>query len=80
VNAFLKQLSFFPSTKDLATDAANQLTHALLYPQLAGLFTQVGDDQMFALERLSAIFEDAVPKLRRIPTLPHLKSMTVIHI
>jgi hypothetical protein len=39
----------FPSTKDLATEAAKQLTHALLHRQPTGLFTQFGNDQMLTL-------------------------------
>jgi hypothetical protein len=33
----------FPSSKDLATQAAKQLTHALRNPQPVGPFCQVGD-------------------------------------
>jgi hypothetical protein len=51
----------FQLSQYLATQAAKQLTHALLHPQPAGPFCQVGDDQMLSLERLSAIFEGALP-------------------
>jgi hypothetical protein len=46
----------FPSSKELETQAAKQLTHALLNPQPAGPFYQVGNKQMLAIQRLSAIF------------------------
>jgi hypothetical protein len=64
----------FPSTRYLVTQATKKLSHALLHPQPAGPFTQVGDDQMLALERSSAIFEGAFPKHRRSPTSPHMKT------
>jgi hypothetical protein len=43
----------------LATQAAADLTHALLYPQPAGPFCKVGDEQTIALKRLASIFEGA---------------------
>jgi hypothetical protein len=43
----------------LATQAAADLTHALLHPQLAGPFCQVGNEQTVALKRLVSIFEGA---------------------
>jgi hypothetical protein len=46
----------FPSSSELATQAAADLTHALLNPQPAGLFCQVGDEQAIALRRLANIF------------------------
>jgi hypothetical protein len=49
----------FPSSQDLATQAAADLTHALLHPQPAGPFCQVGNEQTIALKRLASIFEDA---------------------
>jgi hypothetical protein len=58
----------------LATEAAKQLTHALLNPQQAGPFTQVGNDQIIALERLSAIFKGALPKHMRSPSPPPAES------
>jgi hypothetical protein len=39
----------FPASKELATQAAKQLTHALLNLQPTGPFCQVGDEQMLAL-------------------------------
>jgi hypothetical protein len=49
----------FPSSQDLATQAAADLTHALLHPQPAGPFCQVGNEQTIALKRLASIFESA---------------------
>jgi hypothetical protein len=46
-----------PSAQDLATQAAAELTHALLHPQPAGPFCKVGDEQTIALKRLTDIFE-----------------------
>jgi hypothetical protein len=52
----------FPSSSELATQAAADLTHALLNPQPAGPFCQVGDEQAIALRRLANIFAAAKPK------------------
>jgi hypothetical protein len=52
----------FPSSSELATQAAADLTHALLNPQPAGPFCQVGDEQAIALRRLANIFGAAKPK------------------
>jgi hypothetical protein len=41
----------------LATQAAADLTHALLHLQPAGPFCQVGNEQTIALKRLASIFE-----------------------
>jgi hypothetical protein len=49
----------FHSSHDLATQAAADLTHALLHPQPAGPFCQVGNDQTIALKRLASMFETA---------------------
>jgi hypothetical protein len=51
----------FPSSSDLATQAATELTHALLNPQPAGPFFQVGDKQAIALRKLATIFEASKP-------------------
>jgi hypothetical protein len=51
----------FPSSSELATQAAADLAHALLNPQPAGPFYQVGDEQEIALRRLPNIFEAAKP-------------------
>jgi hypothetical protein len=50
-----------PSSSDLATQAAAELTHALLNPQPAGPFCQVGDEQAIALRKLATIFEVSKP-------------------
>jgi hypothetical protein len=46
----------FPSSSELATQAAIDLTHALLNPQPAGPFCQVGDEQAVAPRRLANMF------------------------
>jgi hypothetical protein len=46
----------FPSSSELATRDAADLTHALLNPQPAGPFYQGGDEQVIALRRLANIF------------------------
>jgi hypothetical protein len=46
----------FPSSQDLATKTAADLAHALLHPQPAGPFCQVGNEQTIALKRLASIF------------------------
>jgi hypothetical protein len=51
----------FPSSRDLATQAATELTHALLNPQPAGPFCQVGDKQAVTLRKLATIFEASKP-------------------
>jgi hypothetical protein len=48
-----------PSSHDLATQAAADLTHALLYPQLACPYCQVGNEETIALKRLASIFVSA---------------------
>jgi hypothetical protein len=57
----------FPSSQDLATQAAADLTHALLHPQPADPFCKVGDEQTIALKRLASIFEGA--KQRKSKTI-----------
>jgi hypothetical protein len=52
----------FPLSSELATQAAADLTHALLNPQPAGPFCQVGDEQAIALRILANIFVSAKPK------------------
>jgi hypothetical protein len=52
----------FPSSGELATQAAADLTHALLNPKPAGPFCQVGDEQAIALRKLANIFVSAKPK------------------
>jgi hypothetical protein len=53
----------FPSSIELATQAAADITHALLNPLPAGPFCQVGDEQAIALRRLANIF--GAVKLKR---------------
>jgi hypothetical protein len=52
----------FPSSSELATQAAADLTHALLNQKSAGPFCQVGDEQAIALRKLAHIFVSAKPK------------------
>jgi hypothetical protein len=60
----------FPSSHDLATQAAADLTHALLHPQPAGPFCQVGDEQAIALRILANIFVSAKPRNTNSPLAP----------
>jgi hypothetical protein len=63
VDFFPRQFKIrFPSSRDLATQASTELTHALLNPQPAGPFWQVGDEQAIALRKLATIFEASTPK------------------
>jgi hypothetical protein len=63
------------STRDLATEAAKQLTYALVNPQPAGPFAQVGDDQLIALNNLAVIFEGASPTHKQLTATPLLNNM-----
>jgi hypothetical protein len=60
----------FPSAQDMATQAAADLTHALLHPQTAGPFCKVGDEQTLALKRVANIFEGATRKISRVVVTP----------
>jgi hypothetical protein len=60
----------FPSSHELATQAAADLTHALLNPQPAGPFCQVGDEQAIALRILANIFVSAKPRNTNNPLAP----------
>jgi hypothetical protein len=60
----------FPSAQDVATKAAEELTHALLHPQPAGLFCKVGDEQTLALKRLADIFEGATRQKSKVVIPP----------
>jgi hypothetical protein len=60
----------FPSSRDLETEAVKQLTYALVNPQPAGPFAQVGDEQLIALKKLVAIFEGALSKHRQQTVTP----------
>jgi hypothetical protein len=69
----------FPSSSELATQAAADLTHALLNPQPAGPFYQVGDEQAIALRRLANIFVSAKPK-QEIPNLPPKMNLRMVYL
>jgi hypothetical protein len=69
----------FPTPQYLATKAAADLTSALLHPQPAGLFCQVGDAQTLALRRLAAIFEGATRHKTKIDAPPP-KRRTTMHL
>jgi hypothetical protein len=60
----------FPSTQELATKAATELTHALLHPKPAGPFCKVGDEQTLALKHLADIFEGATRQKSRVVIPP----------
>jgi hypothetical protein len=60
----------FPSSHDLATQAAADLTHALLHPQPVGPFCQVGDEQAIALKQLASMFASAKPRNTNNPLAP----------
>jgi hypothetical protein len=60
----------FPSSHDLATQAAPDLTHALLHSQPVRPFCQVGDEQAIALKRLASTFASAKPRNRNNPLAP----------
>jgi hypothetical protein len=60
----------FPSSQDLATQAASDLTYALLHLQPAGPFCQVRDKQTIALKRLASIFVSAKPRKTSNPLAP----------
>jgi hypothetical protein len=60
----------FPSAQDLATQAAADLTHALLHPQPADPFCKVGDEEKIALKRLASIFEVAKRRTSRVVVTP----------
>jgi hypothetical protein len=60
----------FPSTQELATKAATELTHALLHPQPAGPFCKVGDEKTLALICLADIFEGATRHTSRVVIPP----------
>jgi hypothetical protein len=71
VDFFLEKITLpFPTPHDLATMAAADLTSALLQPQPAGPFCQVGDTQTLALKRLAAIFEGATRRTTKISVPP----------
>jgi hypothetical protein len=62
VGSFPRQFKVpFPSSRDFATQAATELTHTILDPQLAGPFCQVGDEQAITLRKLATIIEASKP-------------------
>jgi hypothetical protein len=67
----------FPSSADLATKAAAELTHALLNLQPAGPFWQVGDEQVIALRKLATIFEASNPHKLSNKITPNLTTKIV---
>jgi hypothetical protein len=78
----------FPSSSKLATEAAADLTHALLNPQPAGPFCQVDDEQAITLKRLANIFGAAklergkgklTPQYEVENNAPHRVQTTVLH-
>jgi hypothetical protein len=69
----------FPSSIELATQAAADLTHALLNPQPAGPLCQVGDEQAIALRRLANIFVSAKPKNANNKLAPKMK-LRIVHL
>jgi hypothetical protein len=68
-----KLILSFPSSHDLATQAAADLTRALLHLQPAAPFFQVGDEQTIALQRLASIFVSAKPRNTNNPLAPQDK-------
>jgi hypothetical protein len=62
-------LKFFPAkvamprtaSKDMATIAAQKLTHALLHPAPAAPFSSIGGAQLEALRQLAMIFDASLP-------------------
>jgi hypothetical protein len=60
----------FPSAQDLATQAAADLTRALLHPQPAGPFCKVRDEQTIVLKRLANIFEGAKRRKSKVVVTP----------
>jgi hypothetical protein len=74
VDFFPEKFTFpFPSSHDLATQAAADLMHALLHPQPAGPFFQVGNEQKNALKRLASIFEGAKQQKTKNTLAPRTK-------
>jgi hypothetical protein len=64
----------FTSAQELPTQAAANLTHALLHPHPAGPFCKVSDDQTIALKRLAVIFEGVTRKRKKTCTSPHRRN------
>jgi hypothetical protein len=64
----------FQSSRDLTTETTPHLKYALVNPQPAGPFAQVGDDQLIALKKLAALFEGALPKHKQQTANPLLNN------
>jgi hypothetical protein len=62
----------YPSSQDLTTQAAADLTHTLLHPQPAGLFCKVGNEKTIALKRLASIFAGAKQRKSKKTLTPPL--------
>jgi hypothetical protein len=60
----------FPSAQDLAIQAAEDLTHALLHLQPPGPFCKVGDEQRIALKRLANISKGAKRRKSKVKVPP----------
>jgi hypothetical protein len=60
----------FTSAQDLATQAAAELTLAILHPQPAGPCCNVGDEQTLALKRFADIFEGATRQKSKLVIPP----------
>jgi hypothetical protein len=66
----------FPSTQELATKAATELTRAILHPQPAGPFCKVGDDQTLALKHLADIFKGATQSHKSRVVIPPAETVS----
>jgi hypothetical protein len=64
----------FPSSSELVTQAAADLTHTLLNLKPAGPFCQVGDEQAITLRKLAHIFVSAKLKLTNAKLAPQDES------
>jgi hypothetical protein len=69
----------FTSSSELATQAAADITHALLNPQPEGPFCQVGDEQAITLRRLANIFGAAKLKGGKEKFTPKMK-LRIMHL
>jgi hypothetical protein len=52
VELFPTEINFpLPSSKEVATEAAKQISYALSHPQPVGPFNQLGSEQLLALKK-----------------------------
>ena len=65
------------SSKDAATHAAADLTHALLNPTPNSPLTTLGDKQIAALRKLAEIFNKASPPQVKSPPMEHTPETTL---